>query len=138
MSFRISGGIATTAFHVAAGIIIMSAPRGRAQAPDLAEKSHRAKELMESGKPAEAVPIYRELVRAVPGNPGLLMDLGLALDMSGDKPAAIRKYQEALKVDSSLFPALLLMGTAYLDIGQPAKAIDPLERSLKIQPESTK
>lgn len=91
---------------------------------------------MDSGKPAEAVPIYRELVRAVPGNAGLIMDLGLALDMSGDKPGAIRQYQEALRIDSSLFPALLLLGTAYLDVGQPAKAIDPLESSLKIQPDS--
>jgi tetratricopeptide (TPR) repeat protein len=91
---------------------------------------------MDSGNPAEALPIYRELVRADPGNPGLVVDLGLALDMSGSKPEAIRQYQSALKVNASFFPALLLLGTAYLDLGQPAKAIDPLQRSLKVQPDS--
>jgi len=90
---------------------------------------------MDAGKYSEAIPIYRELVRAAPNNPGLLMDLGLALDMSGDKPEAIREYQAVLKQQPGYFPALLLLGTAYLESGQPAKAIDPLERALKAQPD---
>ncbi|HXJ92381.1 MAG TPA: tetratricopeptide repeat protein [Terriglobia bacterium] len=137
MCFRISRRLLTAVWYLLVGLSVISAPWARAQTPDLAEKSHRAKELMDSGKPADAVPIYRELVGAVPGNPGLIMDLGLALDMSGNKTEAIRQYQAALKIDSSLFPALLLLGTAYLDVGQPAKAIDPLERSLKLQPDSS-
>jgi len=118
------------------GLVVMFTSPARARGQDLAEKSHRAKELMDSGKAADAVPIYRELVRAIPGNAGLSVDLGLALDMSGKKPEAIRQYQSALKIDANFFPALLLLGTAYLDLGQPAKAVDPLERSLKAQPRS--
>lgn len=106
----------------------------RAQEQALAEKAHHAKELIAAGRPAEAISIYRELVRAMPGNPGLIMNLGLALDMSGDKRAAIRQYQAVLKLDPESFPALLLLGTAYLDVGQPSLATAPLEKAVKLQP----
>src|SRR3974377_2178191 len=69
------------------------------QTQSLPEKAQHAKELMAAGKPEEAVPIYRELVRAVPDNPGLVLNLGLALDMSGNKTEAIRQYQGVLKLD---------------------------------------
>lgn len=107
-----------------------------AQSPDLVERSHRVKELMAEGKFEEAIPICRELVRSMPNDPGLVLNLGLALDMSGNKQEAVREYQAALRLAPDHYPALLLLGTAYLDLGQPAKAIDPLERSLKAQPDS--
>lgn len=99
-------------------------------------QSHRARELMAEGKFSEAVPIYRQLVRALPRNPGLLTNLGMALDMSGSKQEAVRAYQAALKLDPGQYPALLFLGTAYLDLGDPAKALEPLERALKIEPAS--
>ena len=117
-----------------AGCLLFRSAQAQSQA--LAEKAQHAKELMAAGKPEEAVPIYRELNQAVPNNPGLVLNLGLALDMSGNKPEAIRQYQGVLKLDPDSFPALLLMGTAYLDLVQPEKAIAPLERSVKIEPES--
>jgi tetratricopeptide (TPR) repeat protein len=107
-----------------------------AQSPDLVRKSHRVKELMAEGKFEQAIPICRELVRSVPNDPGLVMNLALALDMAGNKQEAVREYQAALKLQPDHYPALLLLGTAYLDLGQPAKAIEPLERSLKSQPDS--
>jgi tetratricopeptide (TPR) repeat protein len=132
---------ATRGLRLARALIVftalaMPAAAFPAQAPDLAEKSHRAKELMDSGRAGDAVPIYRELVRAMPANAGLVMDLGLALDLSGSKQDAIRQYQAALKLDAGLVPALVMLGTAYSDLGQPAKAIEPLERALKIQPDN--
>ena len=101
---------------------------------DLAEKAQAAKQRMAAGHPDEAVPIYRELLRAMPGNPGLTLNLGLALDMSGDKRAAIREYQAVLKLDPQSFPARLLIGTAYLDLGRPSDALAPLEEAVKLQP----
>ncbi|MGD0124913.1 MAG: tetratricopeptide repeat protein [Terriglobia bacterium] len=112
-------------------ILTLVCPAGAQQTP--AEKAQLAKQLMASGRAGEAVPIYRELLRAMPDNPGLALNLGLALDMSGDKRAAIREYQAVLKLDPQSFPARLLMGTAYLDLGQPAEAIGPLEESVKLQ-----
>ena len=37
------------------------------------------RKLMAAGKFEEAVPAYRDLVRAVPSNPGLIMNLGMAV-----------------------------------------------------------
>jgi len=106
------------------------------QSADLVQKSHHVKKLMAEGKFEEAIPICRELVRLVPNDPGLIMNLALALDMAGNKQEAVREYQAALKLEPDYYPALLLLGTAYLDLGLPAKAIDPLEKSLKAQPDS--
>jgi tetratricopeptide (TPR) repeat protein len=107
-----------------------------AQSPDLVEKSHHVKELMAEGKFKDAIPICRELVRSVPNDPGLVMNLALALDMAGNKQEAVREYQAVLKLEPDHYPALLMLGTAYLDLGQPAEAIEPLEKSLKAQPDS--
>ncbi|PYV03116.1 MAG: hypothetical protein DMG26_10020 [Acidobacteria bacterium] len=107
-----------------------------AQPEDLARKSHRAKDLMAAGQFQEAIPVYRELVRAAPDNPGLIMDLGLALDMAGYKREAVREFEAALRLDPRQAPAWLFLGTAHLDLGEPAKAIEPVERALKIQPDN--
>jgi predicted Zn-dependent protease len=106
-----------------------------AQAPDLAQKSHRAKELLEAGKAEEAVPLYRELAQALPNNPGLMMNLGLALDMAGHKRQAVRQYESVLKLDPHHLPALLLLGTAYVELEEPAKAVQPLEEVVRAQPD---
>jgi predicted Zn-dependent protease len=108
-----------------------------AQAPDLARKSHHAKELLEAGKAEEAIPIYRELAHALPNNPGLMMNLGLALDMAGHKREAAQQYESVLKVDPHHLPALLLLGTAYVELEEPAKAVRPLEEVLRAQPDNS-
>jgi predicted Zn-dependent protease len=105
-----------------------------AQTSDLALKSRRVKELLEAGKAEEAIPICRELVHALPNNPGLIMNLGLALDMAGHKRDAVREYEGVLKLDPHHLPALLLLGTAYVELGEPAKAVPPLQEFLHAQP----
>jgi tetratricopeptide (TPR) repeat protein len=107
-----------------------------APSQDLTQQSRRAKELMAEGRFSEAVPIYRQLVRALPNNPGLLTNLGLALDMAGHKREAVREYQAALKLSPHDYPALLFLGTAYLDLGKPAEALPPIARALEAEPES--
>lgn len=106
------------------------------QQASAAAQAQRARQLMASGHAAQAVPIYRELVREIPDNAGLLLDLGLALDMAGDKREAIRQYQAALRLDPNSFAASLLMGTAYLSLGQARQALPALERAAKLQPEN--
>lgn len=84
----------------------------------------------------QAVPIYRELVRALPGNPGFVMNLGLALDYSGHKREALAEFEKVLQLEPSNGVALLFLGTAYLDLGEPAKALPPLEKLAKADPEN--
>jgi tetratricopeptide (TPR) repeat protein len=124
-------------FLMLAWAIVLLALSLRAQSQDLAEKSHRAKDLMAAQRFAEAVPIYRELVQALPGNPGLLMNLGLALDYSGHKREALSEFEKVLRLDPGNGLALLFLGTTYLDLGQAAQALGPLQKLAKFQPENS-
>src|SRR5690242_14802773 len=77
-----------------------------AQSDELARKSHDAKELMGAGRFAEAIPIYEELTRAMPANPGLRLNLALAYHMSGRHKQAVPEFEKVLKADPNNLPAL--------------------------------
>ncbi len=105
-----------------------------AQPEDLAVKSRHAKELMAAGKFEEAIAVYRRVVRALPNNPGLIMDLGLALHMAGHEQEAIGEFEAVLKLSPHHVPAQLYLGYAYLNLGKLAKAITPLEKVIRSEP----
>jgi len=121
---------------IAACTVVLLASSLFAQSPDLAEKSHHAKDLMAAQQFEQAVPIYRELVRALPGNPGIVMNLGLALVYSGHKREALGEFEKVLKLEPSSGLALLFLGTTYLDLGEAARALPPLEKLAKAEPEN--
>ncbi|MGH9340545.1 MAG: tetratricopeptide repeat protein [Acidobacteriota bacterium] len=104
------------------------------QSDQLAEQSRRAQEALESGDFQEAVTLYQELVKALPGVPGLKMNLGISLHMAGDFHSAIQELQAAVGADEKLVSGWLFLGSSYLQAGQPRKAIQPLERYLKEKP----
>src|SRR2546423_11337651 len=107
-------------------VLILSPSSSFGQSDDLAMKSQRAKEFMADGKFAAAVPLYRELNRAVPNNPGLLLNLGMALHMAGDERDSIPQLEAAVKPDPKLAPALPFLRAAPLRPGQaasPARAL---------------
>jgi tetratricopeptide (TPR) repeat protein len=101
-----------------------------AQSGDLGQKSARVKQLMAAGQFAEAVPISEELVRSLPSNPGLRLNLGLALQMSGRGREAIPQFEIVLKTEPNNFPALVSLGMAWLENGDPANAIAPLQKAI--------
>ena len=107
-----------------------------AQNNDLALQSQQAKQLMAEGRFDEAIPIYKRLVAAVPGNPGLILNLGLAEEMGGHPQSAIPHLESVLKAQPDSVPALTSLGMAHLQLNQPAAAIAPLEKLTKIQPEN--
>ena len=92
---------------------------------DLAEMSHQAKEAMVAGNFSQAVALYRELVKALPENPGLRMNLGLALHSAGQYREAIPNFQMVAK---EVPDAWLFIGLDRLKLGQPELAIAPLEK----------
>jgi len=107
-----------------------------AQKNDLAFQSQQAKQLMAEGRFDDAIPIYERLLAAVPGNWGLILNLGLAEEMGGHPQKAIPHLESVLKVQPDSVPALTSLGMAYLQLNQPAAAIAPLEKLTKIQPEN--
>src|SRR5690242_8622596 len=106
-----------------------------AQSEDLATKSQRAKEFMAEGKFAEAIPLYGELNHALPNNPGLLLNLGMALHMAGDERKSIPQLEAAVKLDPKLGPAWLFLGAARLQLGDALEAVEPLRTVLRLQPD---
>src|SRR5437016_2430369 len=106
-----------------------------AHSDDFAVKSRRAKELMAEGRFVQAVPLYRELNVAVPNNPGLLLNLGMALHMAGDERKSIPQLEAAVKLDSTLAPAWLFLGAARLQLGQIPAAVDAVKMVLRLQPD---
>jgi predicted Zn-dependent protease len=117
-----------------AAFFFLAIASAAAQDEGLAEQSHRAGELMAAGKFQEAVPLYQALVKAVPGNPGLLLDLGLAQEMAGHPAAAVPQFEAVLKVQPRSVPALTSLAMCRLRLNQPKLAIAPLEKLIAIDP----
>jgi predicted Zn-dependent protease len=101
----------------------------------LAAKSERAKEALTSGDFTTAIKLYDELNKAVPGNPGLLLNLGMAYHMNHDDVHAIPVLESALRLQPKLPPANLFLGASYVHLKQWAKAIAPLQRYVAADPE---
>jgi predicted Zn-dependent protease len=89
---------------------------------------------MKEGRFDQAASIYRELLEALPNEPGLLMNLGMALAMGGHEADAVAPLEKAISLNPSLLPAHLFLGSTYLALGEPQKAIPPLERAVKGAP----
>ena len=104
------------------------------QAAELGGRSREASRAMEAGRFDDAAQIYRELLQALPDDPGLLMNLGMALAMGGREAQAIAPLERAVKLKPSLVPAQLFLGSSYLEIGAADKAIAPLRRVITAQP----
>jgi tetratricopeptide (TPR) repeat protein len=102
--------------------------------PDLAAESHRGKELMAAGRFEEAIPVYRQLVNALPDNPGPLFNLGLALHLAGHEREAVIQLQAVINRQPGHVPAHLYLGTAYLGLKEPQKAIEPLGKVIRAEP----
>jgi tetratricopeptide (TPR) repeat protein len=105
-----------------------------AQSEDLAQKSEQARQLMVDGKFEAAIPIYKDLVKALPQETGLLLNLALAQHMAGHEAESIPNFEAVLRVQPGAVPALLSLGAAHLAMGHPQQAIAPLEKVLGTDP----
>ncbi len=129
------GGIARSIRLLASGCLLLSFCRPLvSQTDELAEKSRHAKQAMVAGNYDEAATLYAELVRALPGNPGLVMNLGLALHSAGRYREAIDQFQAVVKRQPDSAAAWLLLGLDHLKVSEPEKAVEPLERVLRTEP----
>ncbi len=87
---------------------------------------------MSQGHFDEAVIVYQQMVKALPDDPGLLLNLGMAEEMAGHPDRAIRHLGAVLKVQPRNIPALTSVAMAYLQLNQPTAAIAPLKKLLAL------
>ena len=123
--------LAAFSFIFVASILAYPTP----QIDSLALKSQQAKQLMAEWHFQQAISLYRELNKAVPNNPGLKLNLGMALHLAGNKREAIPELEQAVKLDPELAPAWLFLGTTHLQLGETVAAVKPLRTVLELQPE---
>ena len=114
-------------------LLLFFATGDSTQSQALAYKSERGKELMGQQKFEEAVSVYRQLVQAVPNNPGMLLNLGMALHLAGHSREAIAPLEHATKLDPTILPAWLFLGASYLSAGDAARSLPPLEKYVRLQ-----
>ena len=129
LSPNLAGGL--LAALVVAGASVSAAP----QTDELTARAQQGREAMAAGRFDEAAALYAAVVQALPNEPGMRMNLGLALSMAGRPREAVPHLQAALKLQPDLLPASLFLGAAYLELGQPARAVEPLRRFVAAQPD---
>jgi predicted Zn-dependent protease len=115
-------------------LLVLVATAAAAQPPDLAARSRQAAAAMNDGRFDEAARIYREMLKALPDEPGLLMNLGMALAMQSREKEAVAPLERAIALSPDLLPAHLFLGSSYLALGDAAKAVSPLERVVAANP----
>lgn len=89
---------------------------------------------MAEGRFEDAIPLYRQLVKALPSNPGLRLNLALAQHMAGHHREAIPNFESVLAAQPKSLPALISLGAARLALNDPRNAVSPLERAVAADP----
>lgn len=118
---------------IAAGAAPITALGAQADARlgELAQSGRRA---MANGDFAAAVSAYFELGQALPDDPGVALNLGMALHMAGDFGQALERLRFALDAGVGGERAMVLIGTAYLALNQLDLAIESLKRATEADP----
>jgi tetratricopeptide (TPR) repeat protein len=116
-------------------LIVLGASASALPPPeDLAAKARQGKQAMAAGRFDEAATLYAGIVQALPKEPGMLLNLGMALSMAGRPREALPHLEAALELQPDLVPALLFVGAAHVELGEPALAVKPLTTFLTAQP----
>ena len=119
-----------------AALLLPGRPASGARAVrDLAATAQQGKEAMAAGRFDEAATLYAEVVQALPNEPGMRLNLGMALAMAGRAREAVPHLEAALKLAPDLLPASLFLGAAHVELGQSAQAVKPLQTFLAAQPD---
>lgn len=89
---------------------------------------------MAQGRFEEAIEVYSAMVKTIPGNPGLVLNLALAEEMAGHPDQAIPHFLTVLKTEPNSIPALTSVAMAQLQMNRPAEAVAPLNKVITLEP----
>jgi predicted Zn-dependent protease len=103
----------------------------------LATKSRVAKEALLNRRYTEAVSLYRDLLKSLPDNGGLRLNLAIALEKSGQPSAAIPELERVTRANPSSSAGWVLLGLAYQQLNQPKNAIAPLLEAVRLDSRNT-
>jgi predicted Zn-dependent protease len=127
-----TGGHVRGYILILAGFFLLQTISGQEMNPS--QETRRAGQLVREGKPQEAIPIYLQLIRILPGHPELLINLCVAEFKAKQYESAVQHAEAALKLNPDLPAANLFLGASNLELGQYTSAIAPLEAALTAMP----
>lgn len=99
-----------------------------APSADVKARADRAQAALEAGRYDDAVPLLEQLVRELPGQIGLQLNLGMALTLGGQPARAVAPLQRVVAADPDSLPGNLFLGMALVESEAPGKAVAPLEK----------
>lgn len=86
-----------------------------------------------AGRWEEALRVYHQALEVLPGDPRLLLSVGLARAGSGDHPGAVEAYQRSLLAQPRHALALVNLGTSLAQLGDREGAY---RRATEVDPHS--
>lgn len=104
------------------------------QAADPGVLSQQAKTAMAAGRFDDAIGLYSQILKSLPGHPGILLNLCLANHSAGHYAEATKQCALTLQKDPKMIPANLFLGASELKLDHPERAVVPLERYHAAQP----
>lgn len=109
--------------------------RAAADAPEEAARwRDLARAELMAERPAMARRAFRQLARLRPRDPRPLVEIGFTHELERDYDQALEVYLEAAALRADAAYPLRVLGTRLLRWGRPEEAIDPLARSVEIDP----
>ncbi|HKR26254.1 MAG TPA: tetratricopeptide repeat protein [Acidobacteriaceae bacterium] len=102
---------------------------------ELASEGTRANDLLQSGKPAEAAQIYRQMLEEKPDSAWTAYNLALALEAAKDMKGAEDALRNAIRIDPTRAKIQAELGRLYLALGDLDAAQKCLESALHLDPE---
>jgi predicted Zn-dependent protease len=130
---RTGHGIVRGAWRVWLPTLLLAAAAALSgQSDDLVKRSNEARRALLGGQYAEAVELYRALVREMPNEPGMHLNLGLALEKAGQPSAAIPELESVTRAQPKNAGGWFLLGLAYAQLNRPGAAISPLKEAVRL------
>jgi tetratricopeptide (TPR) repeat protein len=108
----------------------------QAQTEEQTQDSQRARQLMEAGKFEQAIPIYQKLVKALPGNTGLTLDLALAERMAGRDRESIPHFEAVLKAQPKNRDVRSMLADALVAVGRFEQAAAQFRELSNVVPDN--
>ncbi len=105
-----------------------------AVAQETGHVGEHARAALAAGKSEEALALYREAVRAAPGDSRTLLGLSIAEYQTKRFADSIQHATAALRANPNLQAANVFIGGSYLELGEAGKSVAPLRSALVSMP----
>ncbi len=77
---------------------------------------------------------YREVLKALPGNPGVSVNLAIVLRLAGRPKEGLAYCEQAVAGDPELIEAHATLGALLTDLGRPDEAVGAHQKALSLDP----